>query len=167
MKRCFLWMMVTSLILGLNSCSKYTTPVTTPIPATPSGTITNGNMEEAILVNINTYRRSKGLVELQVAGSANQQAAEHSRNMATRAVPFGHDGFQQRVSNIVSVIGRVSASAENVAYGQQTARQVVDGWLKSSGHRKNIEGNYNLTGIGVYSASNGDMYFTQIFLKKP
>lgn len=168
MKRSFLWMTIVGLTtLGLISCSKYITPVTTPIPATPSGTVTNGNMEEGILANINAYRRSKGLAELQVTGSANRQAAEHSRNMATGAVSFGHDGFQQRVTNIVNVIGRVSASAENVAFGQQTARQVVDGWLKSSGHRRNIEGNYNLTGIGVYSASNGNMYFTQIFLKKP
>jgi uncharacterized protein YkwD len=166
MKSGSIWAGVVSLVLIMSSCSKYTTPVTTPVPATPSGTVTNGNMEEGILANINAYRRSKGLAELQMTGSANQQAAEHSRNMAIGATSFGHDGFQQRVSNIVDVIGRVSASAENVAFGHLSAKQVVDGWLRSSGHKRNIEGNYNLTGVGVYSAPNGDLYFTQIFLKK-
>jgi uncharacterized protein YkwD len=166
MKSGSIWAGLVSLVLMLASCSKYITPVTTPVPATPSGTVTNGNMEEGILANINAYRRSKGLAELQMTGSANRQAAEHSRNMATGATSFGHDGFQQRISNIVEVIGKVSASAENVAFGMLSAKQVVDGWLRSSGHKRNIEGNYNLTGVGVYSASNGDLYFTQIFLKK-
>jgi uncharacterized protein YkwD len=152
--------------IGFISCNKYTIPVTQPLPTEPSGTVTNGNIEEGILANVNTYRRSRGLATLQMSGAANQQAAQHSRNMATGKTGFSHDGFSQRVNNIVSEIGRVSASAENVAFGNLSAKQVVDVWLKSSGHKKNIEGNYNLTGIGVYPDSKGVLYFTQIFLRK-
>ncbi len=148
------------------ACSKYTTPVTTPLPSSPSETVTNGNMEEGILANVNAYRRSKGLANLQMSGAASQQAELHSRNMATGKTAFSHDGFSQRITTISNAIGKTSAAAENIAYGSTTARQVVDGWIKSSGHRKNIEGNYNLTGIGVYSDAKGVLYFTQIFLKK-
>ena len=36
----------------------------------------------------------------------------------------------------------VSEVGENVAAGQMTAREVVDGWLNSPGHKKNIEGRF-------------------------
>jgi uncharacterized protein YkwD len=39
-------------------------------------------------------------------------------------------------------------------------------WLNSPGHRKNIEGPYNLTGIAMAKAKDGTMYFTQIFINK-
>lgn len=45
------------------------------------------------------------------------------------------------------------------------ATQAVQGWLKSSGHLANIRGNYTLTGIGVASNNQGEIYFTQIFLQ--
>ncbi len=86
--------------------------------------------------------------------------------MANKSVAFGHDGFDNRIDVIISKIGRINAAAENVAYGQMNASTVVNGWLRSPGHKKNIEGDYNLTGIGVYKDANGTIYFTQIFLKK-
>jgi uncharacterized protein YkwD len=152
----------------LLSCSQNTTPVSTsnntaPVSTRPANTST---IEKGILENINAYRRSRGLSQLQMIDAANQQAEIHSRNMATGKTAFGHDGFSQRVTNVSNTIGRVSAAAENVAYGSETAREVVDGWLKSAPHKKNIEGNYNLTGIGVYANNRGVLYFTQLFLKQ-
>ena len=98
--------------------------------------------------------------------AASTEAAKHSSGMAAGKVAFGHDGMQIRVTNISRQIGRISAAAENVAHGKLNARQVVDGWLNSPGHKKNIEGNYTLTGIGVAQGSRGEIYFTQIFLRK-
>jgi hypothetical protein len=46
----------------------------------------------------------------------------------------------------------------------------VDGWIKSPGHRHNIVGRYNLTGIGIVRDSAGKLYYTQLFArteKKP
>ncbi|NCI46028.1 CAP domain-containing protein [Sediminibacterium soli] len=153
----------------LLSCGKPTAPsasrTASRAPERPAAASTT-NMEASILSYINAYRRSKGLPNLQTSGAAEQQAELHSRNMATGRTSFGHDGFQQRVKNIAAALGFVSASAENVAYGSRTARQVVDGWLNSSGHRRNIEGNYNLTGIGVSADRNGVLYFTQLFVRK-
>ena len=60
-----------------------------------------------------------------------------------------------------------SAAAENVAYNSgysDPATQAVQGWLKSTGHRQNLEGNYNLTGIGIAKNAKGEYYFTQIFI---
>jgi uncharacterized protein YkwD len=79
---------------------------------------------------------------------------------------FGHDGFDNRIADIRKSAGFIRGAAENVAYGQLTAAQVVDGWLNSPGHKKNIEGDYNLTGIGTVQREDGVIYFTQIFIKK-
>jgi uncharacterized protein YkwD len=49
--------------------------------------------------------------------------------------------------------------------GPMSAREVVDGWLHSPGHRRNIESDFRLTGIGLATAGNGMIYFTQIFVK--
>lgn len=153
----------------LLSCSPAATPSSsrsTPAPA--SATEPAGNMEEDILKYINDYRRSKGLGGLQMIDAASQQAAQHSRNMASGRTAFSHDGFEQRIANIKKAMGAdyMAAAAENVALGQLSAREVVNGWLKSAGHKKNIEGNYNLTGVGVARNSKGVMYYTQIFLRR-
>lgn len=55
---------------------------------------------------------------------------------------------------------KYSTAAENIAMGYRSAAAVVDGWLNSSGHRKNIE-NSDLTHIGV-GASDGN-HWVQIF----
>lgn len=153
-------------VMALLSCS----PVYAP-QASGTGTVTGAvpdNMEASILRFINDHRRSKGLGNLQTEDAATQQAVLHSKNMATGKTAFGHDGFDQRLNAIKKAMGVsiMSAAAENVAEGQLSAREVVNGWLNSPGHKKNIEGNYTLTGIGVYRDKKGVLYFTQIFLRK-
>ena len=83
--------------------------------------------------------------------------------MASGKVGFGHSGFNSRAKAIQKSMNSVTSVAENVAEGQMTAREVVDGWLHSPGHKKNIEGNFTLTGIGYASDKKGNIYFTQIF----
>lgn len=53
-------------------------------------------------------------------------------------------------------------AGENIAYGQQTPRSVVDSWMNSSGHRANIL-NTSYTQIGVGYVSHGH-YWTQMFI---
>jgi uncharacterized protein YkwD len=121
------------------------------------------DMEGQILKLINQHRKSIGLGELQFNDAINAEALKHSQNMANGVVPFSHDGFDGRASRIMSIVGG-NAIAENVANGQEDAASAVESWLSSSGHRKNIEGNYTITGIGIARGKNGDLFFTQIFL---
>ncbi|HEY9641274.1 MAG TPA: CAP domain-containing protein [Coleofasciculaceae cyanobacterium] len=141
--------------------------------ATPNGrtttptVISTGAMEQSILQQINQYRQKKKLPLLATNSIITQQARQHSQTMASRRV-MSHDGFSTRVANIGKSIAYRSA-AENVAYNMGYSapeRQAVEGWLKSTGHRRNIEGNYNLTGIGVAKNAQGEYYFTQIFIKR-
>ncbi|MEO5996546.1 MAG: CAP domain-containing protein [Chitinophagaceae bacterium] len=123
-------------------------------------------MEDEILTYVNDYRGKKGLPVLQMNSDISGEALKHSVDMATNKVAFGHDGFEDRVKMISKKIGNMHSSAENVAYGNLSPKEVVDIWLKSAGHRKNIEGRYTLTGIGTATDKSNIIFFTQIFVSK-
>jgi len=114
---------------------------------------------------VNEYRHKKGLAPLQANSFLSSVALEHSRDMLTGKTPFGHEGFQERIDRIRKRLGPIHVAAENVASGPMSAREVVDGWLHSAGHRRNIEGNFKLTGIGLAKTGDGMIYFTQIFTR--
>ena len=160
------------VITAILSCSRNMPAASTPATPSPAKTtqasknVLTGKLNEDILYYVNDYRRSRGLSQLQMLDAASVQAYNHSKSMANGSTTFGHNGFEQRVANLTKTEGHISASAENVAYGELSAKEVVKGWLNSPGHKKNIEGNYALTGIGTYKNRDGVIYFTQIFLRK-
>jgi uncharacterized protein YkwD len=124
--------------------------------------INSDSMGIAILQFVNEDRKQHGLSPLQLNAMESSLALKHSQDMATGRVKFGHDGFNSRARTIQKGLGS-SEIGENVASGPMTAREVVDGWLNSPGHKKNIEGNFILTGIGYARDKKGDIFFTQIF----
>jgi uncharacterized protein YkwD len=119
-------------------------------------------METQILQFVNEDRKQHGLSPLEMNSLESSLASKHSHDMATGKVKFGHDGFNARAKAIQKAIGS-NEVGENVASGLMTAREVVDGWLNSPGHKKNIEGDFTLTGIGYASDKKGNIFFTQIF----
>ena len=121
-------------------------------------------METEILQYVNEDRREHGLVALKMNDLESGLALKHSKDMAAGKVGFGHEGFNARAKTIQKALGSTMIG-ENVASGPMTAREVVDGWLNSPGHKRNIEGNFTLTGIGYARDRKGDIYFTQIFSK--
>lgn len=126
------------------------------------------SIERAVFNQINQYRQGQGLSPLAWDNTISNQARIHSQNMANGTVPFSHNGFAQRVQEIAKVISYRGA-AENVAYNRgysDPATKAVQGWLNSSGHLRNIKGNYNLTGVGIARNAQGEYYFTQIFIRK-
>jgi len=123
------------------------------------------SMSSEILRLVNQHRRSIGRPPLQANSFISSVALGHSRDMLSGRTPFGHDGFHERIDRIRKRLGPVHIAAENVASGPMSAREVVDGWLHSPGHRRNIEGDFRLTGIGLAFGGNGNIFFTQIFAK--
>jgi uncharacterized protein YkwD len=83
--------------------------------------------------------------------------------MASKTVPFGHDGFDARIAAIRAALGSGGSAAENVAMGYASAEAVVSAWLGSSGHRANIEGSSTRTGVSAVKSSDGVWYYTQVF----
>lgn len=61
---------------------------------------------------------------------------------------------------------RYTAAGENIAYGQRSAAEVMNGWMNSSGHRSNIlNANYTQIGVGYAVDSRGTPYWTQMFIR--
>jgi uncharacterized protein YkwD len=120
-------------------------------------------MISEILEYVNDDRKMQGLSPLKLSDVESSIAAKHSRDMASGKVPFGHSGLNARAKAIRKALGEIMSVGENVASGPMSAREVVDGWLKSPGHKRNIEGDFTLTGIGIASDKQGNIYFTQIF----
>jgi uncharacterized protein YkwD len=146
---------------------KSTTSHQTPITLAQASEATS-EIEQSIFQQINEYRVGKGLPKLTWNSELAKQARSHSENMANKATPFGHGGFNQRAKDLTKAIG-YERIAENVAYmtkRRNLADVAVTAWINSGKHRHNIEGNFSMTGIGVSHSATGEVYFTEIFVHK-
>ena len=133
-------------------------------PTTPP---TDMSMVEQVIALTNAERDAADCPALEANDNLMAAAQGHSDDMAANNF-MSHTG-----SNGSSPWDRMreagyeySRAAENVAAGYRTAESVVDGWMNSSGHRRNIL-NCSLTEIGVGYATNSDSdygtYWTQKF----
>ena len=143
------------LLFGFLSCT-----------AQPSISSNNSSTLIADVVKeTNLFRKSNNLPVLIPNKELNELAQAHSNNMASGRVAFSHAGFDARSKKARKVLTEAKGGfAENVAYGSKTAKEVLNGWQNSPGHRKNILGNYKYIGVGIAADSKGRLYFTQIFV---
>lgn len=152
-------------------------PPSTPVIATdvvqaPAATEQNlptDQVEQRIHEKINDYRVSQGLAALSLDYRITNEARKYSAKMASGAAEFSHDGFDERAANLEKQALNYESVGENLAMLQgydDLATEAVNGWIASPGHRKNIVGDYELTGIGIVKNAAGEYYFTQLFLKR-
>jgi len=134
-------------------------------PGYASQSTSDTAIQNEILVHINEYRKSHGLPKLAMDNRIVKEAKNHSIDMANQTMPFGHKYFKSRIDRLHGEIKNSNAGAENVAYNYKDAQDVVKNWLRSPGHKANIDGHYNLTGIGIARDRKGKIYYTQIFLR--
>jgi uncharacterized protein YkwD len=119
----------------------------------------------------NQFRAKNGLAPLTLNSKLNAAAQVHSKNMAVQDF-FGHQGMDgSSEGDRVSQEGYNWRNlAENIAAGRKTPKQVVEGWIKSPGHRLNIL-NPKVKDIGVgyfflandTGKTNYNDYWTQVF----
>lgn len=135
-------------------------------PSTNNNTTQNNsglsNYANEVLKLVNQERAKAGLSALttnsSLTAAANKRAQETKQSFShTR--PNGTS-----FSTVLKEYGiSYRTSGENIAYGQRTPQEVVNGWMNSPGHRANIlNANFNKIGIGVYE-SNGTIYWSQLF----
>ena len=129
----------------------------------PSSVDTPAQLEQKIFKLINDHRLSIGAVELVWNDTIAEQARLHSQDMASGAVPFGHDGYETRFAIIGQTIPWHSG-AEIVALAANP-ESAVNGWLASAEHKPYVEGDFRLSGVGVAMSKSGDSFYaTQIFI---
>jgi uncharacterized protein YkwD len=95
----------------------------------------------------------------------NAVARSHSEDMASGRQSFGHGGYNRRELRVKKIIKPYSGMAENVAYGARNGKEAFEIWKNSSGHKKNMLGNYKYIGIGTARNKRGVIYYTQIFVR--
>ncbi|MES9144015.1 CAP domain-containing protein, partial [Cutibacterium acnes] len=132
-------------------------------------------VQDKILMYTNIEREKNGLAPWKYNATVEKYAVDKSTDMAVNNY-FDHksptkgyfydiwkkDGF------------KYSAGAENIYYttgykgkdADTLAKNIVDGWMNSSGHRANIlNAQYTDLGVGV-ADQNGKLYATQLFYTK-
>lgn len=130
-----------------------------------TATAFTGGLNDDVVKYTNEFRKSKRLPALEMREELNAIARRHSEDMAKGKCGFGHSGYHQRELQVQRTMKMEYGMAENVAYGATTAKQVVAMWKGSSGHRKNMLGNYKYIGIGTARDRHGAIYYTQIFVR--
>lgn len=125
---------------------------------------TYSSFELEALASINLYRVSIGLNKLEQNNYISYKSEEHN-NYMIKNNSVNHNGFVARSENIMKVLGAKSV-AENIAYNYKTIQGVLDAWIKSPRHKKNLEGDFTHFGISIRENAEGKKYYTNIFVKK-
>ena len=121
-------------------------------------------MANEVVRLVNIERAANGAAPLNGSNSSLTQAANlRSKELVAN---FSHTRPNGAPAKSVTSEFNISwgAFGENIAYGQTSAQSVVQGWMNSPGHRRNIlSPDFTSIGVGVYE-SNGILYWTQLFI---
>jgi uncharacterized protein YkwD len=143
--------------LGVDAPTEPPTPTKSPRLA--------GELLADVVTATNAERARHGLSPLSVDARLARVAQAHSADMVRRHY-FAHANPEgQQVWDRAAVVGYAYRRiAENIAAGQRTPEEVMEGWMDSPGHRANIL-DAELTQIGVGRADGGPygIYWTQVF----
>lgn len=123
------------------------------------------DMESKVIELTNAERTKNGLAALKSDSSLSGVAQEKSDDMQAKNY-FSHTSptYGSPFDMMRDFGVEYSTAGENIAMGQRSAEEVVDAWMKSEGHRKNILSS-NFTHIGVGHTGEGN-YWTQMFIGK-
>ncbi|MFD2923612.1 CAP domain-containing protein [Halobacillus naozhouensis] len=122
--------------------------------------------EEKVVQLVNEERAKEGLSPLKMHDRLSDLARMKSQDMADKGY-FSHTSptYGSPFDMMQQYNFSYSAAGENIAAGQRTPQEVVEGWMNSPGHRANIM-NEHFTHIGVGYVEGGSYgtYWTQLFM---
>ncbi|MEU9227673.1 CAP domain-containing protein [Streptomyces massasporeus] len=131
-------------------------------PFTPDGL---AGTAAAVIDLTNRERAQHGLLPLSADPLLTTAAQAHSADMVARAF-YAHtapDG--SRPWDRAAAAGSTRRSiGENIACGQRSPADVVEGWMNSPGHRANIlKPGFTHIGVGLAGGGRAGTYWTQLF----
>ena len=124
--------------------------------------------QQQVLDLVNAERAKRGISALTLDSSLSSVATKKSQDMIDKNY-FDHTSpTYGSPFDMMKQFGISYRSAgENIAKGQKTPQEVVDAWMNSEGHRKNIlNPNFTNLGVGIAKDSNKTTYWTQMFIGK-
>jgi uncharacterized YkwD family protein len=120
--------------------------------------------EQEVVTLTNNERSKHGLqplkVDLKVSEVARLKSSDMKKNdyFSHTSPTYGSPFDMMKQFNV-----QYRAAGENIAMGQRSPQEVVNAWMNSEGHRKNILSS-NFTHIGVGHVEGN--YWTQMFIGK-
>jgi uncharacterized protein YkwD len=173
-------------LCGCGEPGARTPPPSSPAPrvdptATPAASGCGGSApaavdrdaEHQVLELVNARRRQHGLVELRPSAALAEAARLHARDMAQDDY-VEHDSFDRSQGRLVKAcewskrvlwfLPDERRLAENIAAGESTPQEVVDGWMQSPVHRRNVLGvPYGELGVGYWPGGSAGFYWVADF----
>lgn len=173
-------------LCGCGEPGARTPPPSSPVPrvdatATPAASGCGGSAppavdrdaEQQVLELVNAQRRQHGLVDLRPSALLADAARLHARDMAADDY-VEHDSFDRSQGRLMkacewskrvqSFVPDERRLAENIAAGASTPQEVVEGWMQSPVHRRNVLGGaYTELGVGYWAGGSAGFYWVADF----
>lgn len=119
---------------------------------------------EEVLALVNKERQTAGLDALTLDSALCRAASIRAKELVTlfsHTRPDGTDCFSLLKESGIAY----QAAGENIAAGQSSPKEVVEGWMNSPGHRANIlSPDFHKLGVGYVNVNTGyGHYWVQLF----
>lgn len=151
----------TVLLVSCGSTSVPTaTELTTMVAYSP-----NMSLEDRVGAEITNFRRSKGLSTQIRHNGLDKLARMHAQRMLARR-KMDHADYHKRLG-MAEKYYELGGLRENVAHGSGFARSdmsrvMVEGWIRSPGHRRNLLAKETHYGVGIAVGEDGSFYSTHV-----
>ncbi len=126
------------------------------------------SIETEVATLVNKYRSEAGLPPLKLVEDVSNVARVKSEDMRDNRY-FDHNSpvYGDPFSMLNTFGISYKTAGENIAKGQKTAESVMNAWMNSEGHRKNIMNpSFKEIGVGYVTDSSGTTYWTQQFVTR-
>lgn len=142
------------------SCSRCGKTISEVIPRIQAP-VTYDDFTAEVVRLVNIERANYGLSPLSVNPALTDFAQTRSQEIVTKFEHYRPNG-NRAVSDVLA-LGGMRTAGENIAMGQPTPEAVVEAWMNSEGHRKNIlKEDFTMIGVGC-SFGGGTYYWVQVF----
>lgn len=139
MKAIIGFLLAATMLAGCNAATGATPIEVKAVSSTGRTGVASTRNAGPALALTSAQRGRAGLPAVSASGSLMRAAQAHATFMARNGI-MGHIGSGgSTMSQRIKASGyRACFAAENVAYGQSTADEVVVAWMNSPGHRRNM-----------------------------
>jgi uncharacterized YkwD family protein/spore coat assembly protein SafA len=123
-------------------------------------------LENEVIRLVNVERSKHGLAPLKANWELSRIARIKSQDMKNKGYFSHYSPTYGSPFDMMKKFGfKFYSAGENIAMGQRTPQEVMNGWMNSPGHRANIlKADFKEIGVGL--ARDGSMYWTQMFMTR-
>jgi uncharacterized protein YkwD len=123
---------------------------------------------EGILRLTNDHRKAHKMPELLRNDKLAESAQQHAEEMSGVApsgkfAHFSHEGAMERFERTGLACINCAENLARVHGHDDIPAAVVNGWIESPGHRRNLVGPFNVCGIGVSTNGEGVTFVSQLY----